>query len=227
MNCLELRRHKLADPRRLPEDARAHAAACSACAAFAREVDEKEAELERALAVPVPEGLAERAILRARNPYRGWRAWAIAAAVLLAVALGAMQLVREAPGDQYARLAIEHVVMEPESFTTVRNADAQAFRAVLQEFGATLNEMPGAIRYIRLCPVEGGYGWHIVFETPQGLATLLLVPGKRLPGVQMASTQRWSALARPVHGGYYAIVTSSADTTARFEKMLRDCIVWA
>ncbi len=116
--------------------------------------------------------------------------------------------------------------MEPESLTTVRNADAEAFRAAVQYFGGTLKEMPGKIRYIRLCPVEDGVGWHIVFDTPHGLATLILVPGKKLARSEMASTGGWNALARPVRGGYYAIVTASAETTTRFEQMLRECIVW-
>jgi len=226
MNCLEFRRLKLADPRRLPEAGRAHAAGCAACAAFAREVDEKEDELARALAVAVPEGLAERAILRLRAPERIWRRWALAATVVAALAAVGWQLLPRSEPQLYARLAIEHVVMEPESFTTERNADADAFRAVVQNFGGTLKELPGRIRYIRLCPVEDGYAWHVVFETPQGLATLLLVPGKRMSGVETASTARWSSLARPVHGGYYAIVTASAESTASFDRMIRDCIVW-
>jgi hypothetical protein len=227
MNCLEFHRAKLADPRRLPPEAREHAAGCSTCAAFAREVDETERELERALAVPVPDGLADRAILRARTPQRPWRRWALAASVLVALALGAWQLAPRNPPELYARLAIEHVVMEPESFTTVRSADADAFRAVVQNFGATLKEMPGTIRYIRLCPVEDGVGWHIVFETPQGLATLILVPGKRLPELQTASAAGWSALARPVRGGYYAVVSPSAAAASAFDKMIRNCILWA
>jgi len=227
MNCLEFRRCKLADPRRLPEEARAHVSGCPSCAAFAREVDETERELERALAVPVPEGLADRALLHARAPRRAWRRWALAASVLAALALGAFQFARQDQPALYAHLAIEHVVMEPQSFTTVRNADADAFRAVVQEFGATLKEIPGTIRYIRLCPVEGGYGWHVVFETPAGLATLLLVPGKHLPATQSASAAGWNALVRPVRGGYYAIVTPSADATSRFDRMIRDCILWA
>ena len=227
MNCLEFRRHKLADPRRLPDEAHVHVAGCAACAALAREVDEKEAELERALAVPVPEGLAERAMLRSRTPPRAWRRWALAAGVVAALMAAAWPLVPRNEPQLYARLAIEHVVMEPESFTTVRNADAAAFRAVVQELGGTLKEMPGTIRYIRLCPVEDGYGWHIVFETPEGLATLLLVPGKHLAAPQTASTAAWNALARPVRGGYYAVVASSAEAASAFDKMIRDCIVWA
>jgi len=77
---------------------------------------------------------------------------------------------------------------------------------VVQNFGATLKEMPGRIRYIRLCPVEDGVGWHIVFETPQGLMTLILVPGKRCRSCR-PHRPRMEPLARPVRGGYYAVVT--------------------
>jgi hypothetical protein len=227
MNCLEFHREKLADPRRLSPEARSHVEACESCAAFARGVDETERELEQALAAPVPEGLADRALLHSRGSSRAWRRRALAASVLVALALGASQLLRKDQPEPYARLAIEHVVMEPESFTTVRNAGAEAFRAVVQDFGATLKEMPGTIRYIKLCPVEGGMGWHVVFETPGGLATLILVPGKHLPELQTASAAGWSALARPVRGGYYAIITPSPAATASFDKMIRDCIVWA
>lgn len=225
MNCLDFRREKLADPRRLSAQAKAHAEGCPACTAFAREVDESERALDRALQTPVPEGLAERIIFRSRKPRAAWRAWALAATVVLAVALGAV-FVQNRNADQYARLAIEHVVLEPESLTTVRNADPEAFRAVVQSFGGTLKDLPGKIRYIRLCPVEEGFGWHVVFETPEGLATLVLVPGKQMPRLETATLGGWDALARPVRGGYYAIVTASRAATSSFEKMLRECVIW-
>src|SRR5437870_4288026 len=127
MNCLEFHRQKLADPRRLSAEAQAHAQACASCAAFARSVDESDQRLEEALASPVPNGLADRIILRSRTKNRAWRAWTLAASVVLAVAVG-LSFVREPKNaaDQYARLAVEHVMMEPESLTTVRNADPPA-----------------------------------------------------------------------------------------------------
>lgn len=227
MNCLELRRAKLADPRRLPPEAQAHLAACAACAAFAREVDESEQDLERALSVGVPDGLADRLVFHSLRPRRAWRAWALAASIAVAAALGFLvAALMQKPDDTYARLAIEHVVMEPESLTTTRNADPQAFRKVVEEFGAQLAALPGEVRYVRLCPVGDGMGWHVVFETPQGLVTLLLVPGQKLPGVETASAVNLSALARPVRGGYYAVITASASATAVFDKALRESILW-
>lgn len=227
MNCLDFRRHKLADPRHLPDEARAHAADCPTCAAFACEVDETERSLERALATPVPEGLADRILLHTRRPHRTWRVWALAASVVVAVALGFsfFRESRNAP-DQYARLAIEHVVMEPESLTTLRNADPEALKAAMRDFGGSLKEPLGQVRYIRLCPVDGALSWHIVLETPEGLATLILVRGKRLHGLETASSGGWSALVQPAPGGYYAIVTASAASTSRIDRMLRARVNW-
>ena len=227
MNCLEFHREKLADPRRLSAEAQAHAQACANCAAFACSVDESDERLEEAVASPVPDGLADRIILRSRTKNRAWRAWALAASVVLAVTV-AFSFVRGSKNaaDQYARLAIEHVMMEPESLTTVRNADPPALRTIVQEFGGTLKAPPGTIRYIRLCPVEDGTGWHIVFETPEGLATLILVPEKPLRATQSASAGGWNAMARPAGRGYYAIVTASAAATSRFERTVEERIDW-
>jgi hypothetical protein len=227
MNCLEFRRAKLADPRRLSAEAQAHLAGCAACAAFAREVDEAEHALEHALSVRVPEGLAERIVFRSQPGRPVRRAWLAAAAVALPATLGfvALRLLRK-PDDSYARLAIEHVLMEPESFATTRNADPETFRRIVDEFGGTLNELPGELRYVRLCPLGDGSCWHVVFDTPRGLATLLLVPGRSVPETQTASSGAFSALARPVHGGYYAIVTGSAADTASFDELLRERIRW-
>jgi hypothetical protein len=227
MNCLEFHREKLSEPRRLSAQAQAHLRDCQACAAFAANVDETERLLERGLEVPVPEGLADRILLRTRGGRPARRRWAIAAGVVLASALGLRYFKDSAkPSDRYARLAIEHVVMEPESLTTIRNADPPAFRRVVQEFGGRLKDVPGTIRYIRLCPVEDGTGWHVVFETPEGLATLILVPGKPLRTTQSASADGWNAMARPAGRGYYAIVTASAAATSRFEHILEERIDW-
>jgi hypothetical protein len=229
MNCLDFHREKLADPRRQSQPALAHEHECASCAAFARSVDENERALERALAAPVPEGLAERALLRARTGRRFvWRRRALAAAgILVAVPLG-FALIRgpAQPPDQYARLAIEHVTLEPESLTTLRNADPEALRAVLQNFGGRLKAPLGQVRYIRLCPVEEGFGWHIVFDTPEGLATLILVPGRQLDATQTLSAGGWSALARPTQRGYYAVVTASAAATSRVDELLRARVDW-
>ncbi len=227
MNCLEFHRLKLADPRRLSAEAQTHLEGCPDCFAFAQDVDRSERKLEQALITPVPDGLADRMLLGRRGSSRRvWRVWALAASVVLATALTVVYL-GSAPPDQYARLAIEHLVNEPEALTTLRDADAEAFRTIVQNFGGTVKALPGRVRYIRLCPLEDGTtGWHIVFETPEGLATLLLVPGKQPDATQVASAEGWSALARPTPRGYYAVVTASSAATARIDRMVQERIDW-
>lgn len=231
MNCLEFRRAKLADPRRLADPARQHVSACPACQSFARRIDEGELGLEKALQVAVPDGLADRVLLRVLRNRRTAR-WstlqllALAATVLACVGVG-MLWFQGAPGQEHARMAIEHVMHEPESFTTTKNADAKFFRQVMQEFGGEVKEPLGQVRYIKLCPVPEGTGWHIVFETEGGLTTLLLIPNQRPRRASEAATiGGWNALALPGGRGFYAIITDSPERTMAFSERLSQSVRW-
>lgn len=227
MNCLEFRGLKLSEPKLMGEQARAHASECPACLAFARSVDESEAALERALAVPVPEGLADRILLRQGSRRRASRwAYALAASLVLAVMAGVFVATRETDSANHARIAIEHVLEEPQSLTTVYNADPEHLSEIVRGFGATLREPLGRVRYIKLCPVEQGRGWHIVFEAPQGLATLILVPDRPIAAAATASLGRFTARVEPVRGGYYALVTDSAGSTSEVGEILKQRIDW-
>jgi uncharacterized protein DUF3379 len=225
MNCLEYRRWKLSDPRRLAEDARTHERECAQCAEFAREVDAADVSIAEALAVRVPEGLAERVLLRRRPARRRWMPWALAAGVAIALTT-VLHPFKSDPSRHYARLAIEHVVMEPESLTTERG-DPAMVQAALRSFGGTLKEPIGRIRYVRLCPVEEGTGWHIVFETPEGLATLILVPDRHIGSAAVADAAGWDALVQPSRRGYYAVVTASRAGTVAADRLVRQRIDWS
>jgi hypothetical protein len=230
MNCLEFRRIKLAEPRALPHDALAHLSDCTTCRNFAADINDNEERLAAALAVPVPEGLAERIILRRKSGSAtrfSPRLWAMAAALLLTFTFGFQQW-KDAGSQEYAKLAIQHVMHEPESFTTARLADPQLFRTVMQNFGGELQGSLGKVRYMKLCPVPEGTGWHIVFETERGeLATLILIPAKRMTSErEQATVGGWTALARPGGQGYYAVITSSPDTLDKVDELVRQRVRW-
>ncbi len=232
MNCLEFRREKLADPRRLSPGAVAHLNDCAACRLFAAEINENEGRLADVLAVPVPEGLAERIVLRRKtgNPMYAKaspRLWAMAATVLVTLTFGFRQW-KDFASQEYARLAIEHVMHEPESFTTTRLADPQLFRSVLHNFGGELQASLGTVRYMKLCPVPEGTGWHIVFENEAGqLATLILIPAKRMKaGAEQAQVGGWNAIARPGGQGFYAVIADSPDNLAKADRLVRQRVRW-
>lgn len=231
MNCLDFRRAKLADPNRLSDAARAHQAACAQCEAFARRIDATEKRLVRALSVPVPEGLADRIVLGAtgHKPSSPYRLWTLAATVLLTTGIGLAWLNRPPSEPQYdfATSAIAHVRHEPESFTTIRDADPARFAAILTSFGADLRAPVGTVRYIRLCPLPEGTGWHIVFDSEDGLVTLILVPGHRPRGRnQFAESDGMSALVRAAGQGYYVIVAENRAKVEATDRLLKQRINW-
>jgi hypothetical protein len=228
MNCLEFRRDKLADPRRLSPEAAAHLNDCAACRGFAAEVDENEARLAAVLDVPVPEGIAERIILRRKAQTRfSPRLGMLAASLVLTFAFGLHQW-KDAGSQEYARLAIEHVMHEPESFTSTRLADPELLRRVMHTFGGEIQASLGKVRYMKLCPVPEGTGWHIVFEAEDGkLATLILIPAKRMKtDAEQAQVGGWNAVARPGGQGFYAVIADSPDALAKADELVRQRVRW-
>lgn len=225
--CLDFRREKLADPRRLSPAARLHMHDCPMCRAFSRRIDAGEAQTEQVLAVPVPDGLADRVLLNVHHGKRlPWSLMALAATVALSFGIGYLQWQPRADVD-YGRFAIEHVLHEPESMTDHRLADPSQFRFVLANFGARLHQPIGTVRYMKLCPVPEGTGWHIVLDTDYGPATLLLIPGKRLSTATQTTTLKgYSARALPGGQGYYAIITESPQALEAISRMLAERVSW-
>ncbi|PIW71165.1 MAG: DUF3379 domain-containing protein, partial [Hydrogenophilales bacterium CG12_big_fil_rev_8_21_14_0_65_61_21] len=89
MNCLEFRRLALANPLHPGAAALEHEAACPDCARFYLDLRRQEEEMYQALAIPVPEGLADRILLKTRprllDQARSVRVWlpALAATLVL------------------------------------------------------------------------------------------------------------------------------------------------
>ncbi|MBT0962067.1 DUF3379 family protein [Denitromonas iodatirespirans] len=225
--CLDFRREKLADPRRLSPAAHSHLQDCPVCRAFARRIDAGEAQVEQVLAVTVPEGLSDRVLLRVhQHRLRPWRAMALAATVLLSFGIGFLQWQPRATPD-YARFAIEHVLHEPQALAGHRLADPSQFRFVLANFGGRMHRSVGKVRYMKLCPVPGGTGWHIVLDTEYGPATLLLIPGKDVSRpTGTVEMKGYAARALPGGQGYYAIITESPQALDAVSHMLAERISW-
>lgn len=226
MNCLEFRRLKLADPRQPGLAAAEHAAHCETCRAFARRTDEIEARLAGEIVGPVPEGLADRVLLRVGAEHRlPLRLAALAAAVLLSLAAGRLER-PGAAGGEAARSAIAHVRHEPEALKARQAVAEGELVRVAAAGGARLAGSLGRLRYLRNCPVPGGTGWHVVMDTGHGPATLILVPGVRLAAGGSARDERWLARTQPAGSGYYALVAESPAALAEAGRRVRQALRW-
>jgi hypothetical protein len=225
--CLDFRRAKLADPRRLSIEAEEHLIGCPVCQAFARRVNEGERRLARALEVPVPDGLSERILLGVRNQRQlpSYRLWALAATVVMTIGVGYTQWFGTT--HDYAEEALAHVVYEPEVMHVSATLPDERLATVLQQFGAEMREPIGVLRVVKVCPTTDGHGWHVVFDTPQGRATLLLFPGvDKRDRVLHAALRGMDAIAAPGGSGYYAVVADSSENMMAITADLQRKIDW-
>lgn len=226
-NCIDFRREKLADPRRLSEAAEEHLIGCAACQAFSRRINAGERTLQQAVAVEVPDGLADRILAGSRSRVaQPLKLWALAASVVLSVGLG-VQYWHTAPDRERVALAVEHVMHEPEALMSTRLIEPQRVSQVLESFGAEVKVPMTAVRYVKLCPVPGGTGWHIVFDTPKGPATLLLLPQKDERVRTITASHRGMGVhVEPGGQGLVAVVAGDTELAREAAGMLRQHVSW-
>ena len=234
MNCMELRRSLLVNPRLRDRDQQMHARECAACLAFAEELDDFESMIEEAVRVPVPEALAERVILRQRTQRSGRRVlFALAASLALAIGVGmhvyrGVDTVAEepiaatSPGHQDPAVAAISYVLEhePQLLRTNQSGDPAVMRDALFRLGMTLPEDRVKVRYPGKCPVPGGTGEHLVLATPFGHVTLILVPDRSLGTRVVVDFRGRTAVSSPIRSGSYIVVADSLQTVKKLEQML-------
>jgi hypothetical protein len=214
MNCLEFRRAIGAQPRQLDAEARRHRDECLRCADAHARALRFEAALDRGLAVPVPQGLADRILLGqttlSRRQASGRRAlvWRIAAGILLAVGVAGVGWLALAPRPSLAAITIEHLSHEPMALTARERVPPAKVRDAFARFGIALEHSPGDVHYLALCPIHGRRSLHLVLQKPDGAVTVMFVPGAEATRRDFADAR---VLGRelPLAGG--ALVMLAAD----------------
>ncbi len=219
MNCLDLRRAVLVDPRRLDTEAREHAETCPTCGAFLAEAFALESQLDDALRVAVPRGLKERALRHAVEAPRFSRRYALAAGITLALGTGAAMIWRR--NDPLALAGIDFVVFEEaQAILDAKPSDPAELQRAAAQAGVRLPAQLGELRYVGTCPFGGAIAHHVVLKTPYGKATLLLLPGRSLASRAVAAAHGLEAVVAPTTGGSIAIIADSSRSLARIEEFL-------
>jgi hypothetical protein len=182
MNCLDYRRELGPDPRRESAEMQEHRRGCPGCSAHHARALGFELALKRALAVPVPDGLAERILLAQTTSERGDRgrrrrvAWfAAAAVVLVALGLGVHQLRLFSPLAQQLIVHLEH---EPAALITHTPLPVEDVERRFVQRGVRLMAPPPAgISYAQACPVGLIGSVHMVMPEREGPVTVFFLPG--------------------------------------------------
>jgi hypothetical protein len=183
MNCLEFRRAIGTDPRGLDAAALAHRAACPRCSEAHERALQFERSLSAAMAIAVPDNLAERILLHQTTAVlhepraRRMPVWSIAAACVVGIALAATLAWRMFVANaSLTDLAVAHLAHEPFALSARAEVDGNAVRAMFASLGVPIARSPGAVHYLNDCPLDGRISVHMVMQRDSGPVTAMYVP---------------------------------------------------
>jgi hypothetical protein len=213
VSCEQARLMIGADPDGSAPELEQHLQECGVCRQFRTEMRTLEANIRRAL---------ERPPASARAARFTWRPLALAASVLVAtLAVLAVWLVR--PSDTLAREVVAHVQEEPDSWLARQHVDAQSIDAALRGAGVKLDITSDRISYAQSCWFREHYVPHLVVQTAQGPATVLILRYQHVSARRSFHEAGMSGVIVPAPQGSIAVLTrGGADTAAVAEQMQQD-----
>ena len=218
MSCEESRLHIGADPAGSTVELEEHLRECAGCRQFREEMRALDASIRRALERP-PQ---RESTPRLSTP---WRPWALAASVLLAMlAVLTVWLLR--PSDTLAHEVVAHVRAEPESWLLNQHVDAQSIAEALRGAGVRLDITSDRISYAQSCWFEGHYVPHLVVQTSQGPATVLILRNQRVSARRTFHESGMSGVIVPAPEGSIAVLTHAGVDTAAVAAQMQQHVHW-
>ncbi len=218
MTCLEFRRRCATEPAAPDAEWLEHATSCPACAEEARRAARLDGLLGAALAIPVPEGLPARVLVRHRMRRPRSRGWALAAAALLA-ATTAFWAMTSPPSLGEAVAA--HARAEWDHGLGVPPVEPGVVDATVGAIGARIAPSGDPVVYAGRCGLGHGTVAHLVLSTPYGPVTLLVMPEEPLAARRALASEGLDVVLFPVDGGSVAVAAQSAEAVTRVESFAR------
>lgn len=229
ISCFEFRQHVGADPASREPAVLEHRLACRSCAAHQDELQAFDRQLGGALALPVPETLAQRVLFAASRrpaPRRGWLASAAAAVLVLGLAAGWWwQSQFAAPLPQ---ALVGHLMHEPALLTLPadQRADLAQVREVLDWGDTRLAAAPGEVQHAGLCLFRGRLVPHLVVPGPDGPVTVMLLPHVPVDRPRKFREQGFAGVLLPKGQGSVAVLSRSAQSSAVVAARYAELVDW-
>jgi len=229
VNCLDVRRLLAAEPASRDQALVQHLAACPSCAGEAARSARLERVLREAAAVPVPEGLDSRILLRQefsdRPDRRRWlRPLALAASVAcVAVAIAFARAPREAPIDAEVVALIAEAGYALDARGPVSEDE---IAAALMPVGLGLDGPIGEVTFASRCLVRGRLAGHLVLRGESAPVTVFLIPHSLVEVRADVSSPTLAGFVMPDGLGTIAIVGAPGEQLAGIEEKVRAAVRW-
>jgi hypothetical protein len=208
VTCDEARLQIGAEPGASSPALEEHLQSCSGCRQFRDEMRALDANIRRAMEL-APESEQVRTVPAPPPVWRQRRAvrsWALAASVLFAtLAVLAVWLLR--PSDSLARAVVAHVEAEPDSWLAEQNVTREGIEAALHSAGVQLDLTSDKVTYAQSCFFRGHYVPHLVVQTSNGPATILLLRHEPITGRRTFHEDGMSGVLVPSGEGSIAVLS--------------------
>jgi len=215
MNCLDFRRHVLADPYNLTEEAKRHREACATCGRFYADTLVLDGDIRRALKVDPPEGLAARFLLnqslrKARSQPRRWYYPGIAASVVAILVFASLRFFTGPAALD--RAVVSHIEKELGMVQRMTGPVRQpTIDDVLNEINVNAKTPLRHVVFAANCIIEGELVAHLVVEDANRQYTVILIPHRALDQPVRIEQQRWRGVIKPNGAGTLAVLTNAAE----------------
>lgn len=216
MNCLEFRHLILTDPYRKDSEAEAHLATCVKCTAFRQEVLDLDSDIEKALSIEVPDGLADRILLnqslKPANDSR-WLRYGIAASFFAALVISASLLTT--PGSiAEAGPMLAHAAHKPHEFYGSEHEtigpDELATTLARLNMTASIDH----VVYAAICPIDGERAVHLVIKDGEDQYTVMLLPEHSPSKMYTVNDDLWRGYISPHPAGALVVLAAADDEHA-------------
>ncbi|MDE1461983.1 DUF3379 family protein [Spartinivicinus poritis] len=228
MNCLEFRRVVLEEPQQLSPALAEHKQQCKECLRYYTQLQEQEALLMEALAVPVPDDLAAKIMLQCsfdqtsdqevteteptivplKSKSKTFRqfigGFAVAASVMMGVVFWQAHLNSEQ--QQLTEMFVQHMEHEAHSLVLEEPIPVGRVGFTLNNVGIKAMAELANVTYAANCVIEDKMVAHLVVKTDKGPVTVLLMPHKQFGDEFAEEAKQWQVALNNMKQGSVAFI---------------------
>jgi hypothetical protein len=233
MNFSEFKRLLGADPRSGDPEFRRARHSAPEFEQAAADANRFEANLERATIIPAPDGLMDDILAISQQApettrRKGWRRFALAASILIAVGAAGLSWNMNRSWDSVEDYLVDHYRHDGEKLILSADGAATAndVQAVLVELSVqaspALADIVGVIKY---CPTPDGKGVHMVLNTQAGPVTVIYMPDTEVTDKETLAFDNVAAVMVKLEKGSAAIIGPDAQDISRLYTIVHDSIL--
>ena len=228
MDCLEFRRHLLADPYSQDPDFVAHKQGCADCRGALQRAEGFEDELRQAFKVTVPDELADGILLGQTTSVRRTRfrnSWLIGLAATVVIGVGLAVVLLPNANAEVGEFVVEHIRKEPQAMSSTKIVSQDEVSTLFSYYGVELVGNVGEVTFAAPCAMYQGAGVHLVMRDEEGPPiTVMYMPDVSIQDRIQLEFDGFNGVVMPLARGALAVVGYEGQALDGVENLVRGAL---